>query len=189
MSNADLLRDRLADIPTVWLERCLDIIALDPDTAQPSTGQPVRPYVAETHRLTCGACGNPWHPIRPADPDGPAWYGRCTTCDSTDLIVESEPIPGAPHTGEWHLACNACAATWVGLPGEPCDWCQEALERQQGYQADLLLQPPDVDRDDANYETRMEAWVERMIVGVEADLITQQQADRAWHRATRKSVA
>ena len=141
MSNADLLRDRLADIPTVLLERCLDIIALDPDTAQPSTGIP---------------CGLQRPEYGPAIQD---------------------------------LACNACGATWAGIVGDPCTWCQEALERQHGYQAELLLTPPEVDRDDTNYETRMEAWVERMIVGVDAELITQQQAENVWARATRKSVA
>jgi hypothetical protein len=141
VSNNALLRDRLADIPTVWLERCLDIIALDPDTAQPSTGIP---------------CGLQRPEYGPAIQD---------------------------------LACNACGATWAGIVGEPCHWCQEGLERQQGYQAELLLRPPDVDPADANHDQRMEAWVERMIVGVDAELITRQQADRAWHRATRKSVA
>ena len=64
MSNNDLLRDRLADIPTVWLERCLDIIALDPDTAQPSTGIPCglqRPeYGPAIQDLACNACGATW---------------------------------------------------------------------------------------------------------------------------------
>ncbi len=187
MSNADLLRDRLADIPTLWLEQCLTAIALDPDTAQPSVGLPVRPHVAETHQLRCGACRNPWHPIKPTD-DDPAWYGRCVTCDSADLIVESEPIPGAPHTGEWHLTCNACAATWVGIPGDPCTWCQEALDRQQDYQAELLLKPPEVDRDDANYDDRMRGWIERMKVGAQAGLITEKQAETAWQRTQRRVV-
>ena len=141
MSNNALLRDRLADIPTVWLERCLDIIALDPDTAQPSTGIP---------------CGLQRPEYGPAIQD---------------------------------LACNACGATWAGIAGEPCYWCQEGLERQQGYQAELLLRPPDVDPADANYDQRMEAWVERMIVGADAELITRQQADRAWRRAIRKAAA
>jgi len=166
----------------VWLEQCLTAIALDPDTAQPSTGQPVRPHLPENHQLMCSACGNPWHPIPPAPDDDPAWYGRCTTCNSADLIVESEPIPGAPHTGEWHLACNACNATWVGIPGDPCTWCQEALERQQGYQAELLLTPPDVDPTDTRYDDRMRGWADRMAVGVKAGLITTKQAENVWAR-------
>lgn len=176
-------------IPTEWLERCLDVMAMDPETAQPSVGLAVRPYLTETHRLMCGACGLAWHPIKPDDPDDLAWYGRCAACGSADLLVESEPTPEAPRTSEWHLACNACGATWVGIIGEPCSWCEDALERQQGYQIDLLLTPPDVDPDDGNHDNRMEGWQDRMFIGIEAGLITEQQARTAWDRAKVKGRA
>jgi hypothetical protein len=33
---------------------------------------------------------------------------------------------------DWaELACDQCAATWVGRIGDPCDWCEKALERMQ----------------------------------------------------------
>lgn len=176
-------------IPTEWLERCLDVIALDPETAQPSIGLPLRPYVHENHRLVCGGCGLAWHPTKPTDPDDPAWYGRCSNCNSADLLVESEPVPGAPRTGEWHLACNACGATWVGFAGEPCQWCIDALERQQEHQAELLLQPPDVSPDDVLYGDRMRGWADCMAVGVEAGLITVKQAENTLARTTKAAVA
>lgn len=124
-------------IPTEWLERCLDIMALDPETAQPSVGLP---------------CGRRRPEYGPAIQD---------------------------------LQCNNCGATWCGITGEPCDWCADALERQQEHQAELLLQPPDVERDDVNYDVRMRAWLGRMKVGVTAQLITKQQAERAFRRTQR----
>jgi hypothetical protein len=33
---------------------------------------------------------------------------------------------------DWaELACDQCSATWVGRIGDPCDWCEKALERMQ----------------------------------------------------------
>ena len=86
------------------------------------------------------------------------------------------------------LECCNCGATWAGIAGDPCGWCEDALERQRGYQAELLLTPPDVHPDDATYSDRMAAWAERMAVGIAAGLITEQQARRAALSVDRKAA-
>jgi hypothetical protein len=160
-------------------------MALAPDTRDDYTNQPVgmavRPYVLENHTLVCGDCRQPWRRVESET----SWYGRCANCDSANLIVESEPIPGAlPHSAEWHLQCQICEATWVGIPGDPCWWCERSARAQIDYQIDLLLTPPDVDSDDVNNDDRMARWGERLARGVVAELITDKQAAAAWKRAT-----
>jgi hypothetical protein len=143
-------------------------------------GLPVRPHITENHRLVCGACRNDWHK---ADSDE-SWFGVCGHCGSDQLTVESEPVPGAPLTGEWELECGTCAATWTGMPDDPCAWCQRAAEIQLEHQAELLLTPPQVNRDDINYEAKIRGWGERLARGVVAELITDKQAAAAWKRTT-----
>ncbi len=123
-----------------WVERCLDIIYLDPQTRPDSVGLPYGPRRPEL---------------------GPS-------------IVD--------------LQCCNCGATWSGITGEPCTWCIQGLERQQGYQAELLLRPPDVDPDNIEYATRIKAWIARMKVGIEAGLITRQQAANSFHREQKRAT-
>lgn len=80
---------------------------------------------------------------------------------------------------EADLRCCCCQATWAGIPGDACGWCQRSRQIQEGHQTDLLLTPPDVDPADATYETRMGAWAERLAVGIEAGLISLRQAEHA----------
>ena len=82
------------------------------------------------------------------------------------------------------LTCNACGATWAGIPGDPCGWCQTSAERQLEHQQQLTLTPPDVDPDDALWATRIMAWNERLDVAVTAGVITERQARTAWRKAT-----
>jgi hypothetical protein len=173
-----------------WVEGLLAAMALAPDTRDDYTNQPVgmaiRPYVPENHTLVCGDCRQPWHRVESET----SWYGRCAACNSANLIVESEPIPGAlPHPTEWHLQCQICEATWVGIPGASCWWCERSIEIQFEHQAELLLTPPDIHPDDARYLARMDAWSDRLVVGEAVGLITQAQSDAAWKRATNRSKA
>jgi hypothetical protein len=89
----------------------------------------------------------------------------------------------------YDLRCQVCEATWSGIPGDPCWWCEDALDRQRLYQIDLLLTIPDIDIADATYEARMRAWLQRMKVGVEAGLITRAQAEKTWWNANKKAAA
>lgn len=71
------------------------------------------------------------------------------------------------------LECNACGATWVGNPGDPCGYCPRILVAVTEHQADLVLIPPDVDPDNANAADIYAKWADRLAVAVEAGLITE----------------
>lgn len=80
------------------------------------------------------------------------------------------------------LRCNAEPShTWVGIVGEPCRFCVSLAEARLQWQAALVLEPPDVDPDDVNHQTRTVAWVERMAVAARAGIITVDQARRTHH--------
>jgi hypothetical protein len=83
---------------------------------------------------------------------------------------------------EQDLTCCCCGATWTGVPGDACWWCQRSREIQLEHQIDLLLTPPDIDPDDIRYEARITAWAQRLARGVVAGLITEQQANHATRR-------
>lgn len=89
--------------------------------------------------------------------------------------------PARPEYGplEYDLTCCCCGASWTGIPGDPCGWCQRAMQIQVAHQADLLLTAPDIDPNDITYEARMSAWAERLAIGIDAGLITMRQAERA----------
>lgn len=140
----DMTVRNIYDVPTLWLEQSLAVMALAPDTRN----------------------------------DKPSEIGMPCGLQRPEF---------GPNIHD--LQCVTCEATWCGVPGDPCWWCERATQRQIDHQIDLLLAVPDIDPDDDNYELRMDSWADRMVVGVEAGLITQQQADTAWHRAARKSVA
>lgn len=84
------------------------------------------------------------------------------------------------------LACCRCGAGWVGVPGEQCWWCRSGQEVLQDHQADLLLKVPE---DGPDLERRIEAWAERLVVGVEAGIITAHQARNAGRAIDRSGAA
>jgi hypothetical protein len=57
------------------------------------------------------------------------------------------------------------------------------------WQAEHVLTPPDVDRDDRGYESRMRAWADRLASAVRAEIITESQARAVWDRAGGRDVA
>jgi hypothetical protein len=86
------------------------------------------------------------------------------------------------------LTCDECDATWVGPIGEPCNWCATALDNMRKWQAEKVLEAPDVDVDDERYEGVMLGWRERLRVAVTAELISDQQARNAWERVKRAAA-
>lgn len=87
------------------------------------------------------------------------------------------------------LRCNACDATWIGLPGETCAWCQDAYRRMLDWQTEVVLRPPDVDRDDVRHVVALEAWAERLWTAVTAGIIDRRQAETALRREARAIAA
>lgn len=80
--------------------------------------------------------------------------------------------------------CVTCGASWERHEGDECRWCAEALENMRRWQAETVLQPPDIDRDDITYDDVMRGWAERLANAVTAELIPRTKAEAAWKRAT-----
>lgn len=81
------------------------------------------------------------------------------------------------------LECDECAATWTGPLDEPCPWCDIAEERQRQWQGELLLAVELPDPHATNYTAAVTGWAARLRRGIEADIITEPQARRAWERS------
>jgi hypothetical protein len=103
--------------------------------------------------------------------------------------------------------CGVCGATWTGLYSDDpewCWWCDRAHERMITEQRKLLLWPSMPERgprydelDDVGKavwdRTRGQTpghdsvigWVRRLRVAVEAELITEHEAEAAMRRVTR----
>jgi hypothetical protein len=85
---------------------------------------------------------------------------------------------------DWaELACDQCSATWVGRIGDPCDWCEKALERMRQWAGEDALRPPEVDPDDIRYDARMAAWAGRLRRAVSVGLILEADAVAALRKA------
>jgi len=112
-------------------------------------------------------------------------------------------IAALEHT-EQLIECD-CGASWYGHPGDPCDWCARALQRQLDDQKQRILYPDwmvdqgpvydqlsDVDkavwdrtRGIARGEASFAAWIARIIDATQAGVITEAEADAAMGRAER----
>jgi hypothetical protein len=116
-------------------------------------------------------------------------------------------IPRPDHgDGMYQLVCDACGAGWVGVDEEPCYWCERSLALLQEGQRAMLLDPPWLQSDAGSmrYDELSEidkavwdrtrgqirgtdsvvAWVARLRRGVDADLITQNEAEAAMRKVT-----
>jgi hypothetical protein len=95
-----------------------------------------------------------------------------------------------PDYGEHYadLQCCACGATWVGVTGERCWWCQRSHQIMCDYQAELVVRRPEIDPSDARYQPAMKAWAERMVIAIKAGVIRKEDADRVWRRAVQRAA-
>lgn len=137
----------------------------------------------------CHQCGNPG--VRNIGTQGfcavhlAALYA---TFDPAVFRMAGIGLPDGPTRPDWgplyaDLACVACGATWTGVPGEPCRWCQHAHEVMLDHQADLALTPPDTNPDDTHRAEALAAWADRLEVAVTAGTVTYDQAARALRQA------
>lgn len=96
-----------------------------------------------------------------------------------------------PDYGEHYaeLECIACAATWIGLPADPCPWCARRRANQEQWQHDLLLDPPEIDPADADRPARLKAWADRLARGIEIGIITAAEARAALDRELHRGAA
>lgn len=92
---------------------------------------------------------------------------------------QGQPI--SPNNGpNTQLQCNQCHATWQGTPNEPCNYCQIEHHTALRIQHQLTLTPPD----NINNPTALEAWATRLANAVIAGIITEQEGQTAYNRAT-----
>lgn len=83
-------------IPTAWLERCLEIMDADPETARASVGMPCGQYRPELgpaiRDLECNVCGAGWAGIV-GDPCGWCQRGREIQLDhQADLLLRAPDV-------------------------------------------------------------------------------------------------
>ena len=92
-----------------------------------------------------------------------------------------------PEYGRFWAECACttptCSATIVSKIGTACPWCIDVADRQAAEQEDLLLQPPDIEPDAADYEAAMRNWAERMTRGISAGITDEWSTSAAWKRA------
>jgi hypothetical protein len=105
----------------------------------------------------------------------------CETCADALLrpLMASRGIAIAPRPdwgdGWCELKCRTCEAGWVGIDGDACSWCAIREQNTVIDQAALVLTPPD------NVDA-IPAWADRLERAVDAGIITETQALRAWER-------
>lgn len=143
---------------------------------------------------SCGICGAPgvrnigisgWCPVHLAE--------LYATFDPAVFQVPGVGLQvGQAHRelGPLHadLCCTVCGATWVGVVGEPCMFCEARLTATRDHQRELLLRPPDVRREARNYEAVMRAWLDRLTTGYECGLIERNEALNAYRVAASRAA-
>jgi hypothetical protein len=108
-------------------------------------------------------------------------------------------VQAGPLLPEWgpswaDVRCYVCDAGWAdcvdeeGLGG-PCPWCERRHQAIIVEQAELVLRPPEIERDDIGWPGAMKAWRDRLRRAVEVGLIANDEAERAWRRANDRRVA
>jgi hypothetical protein len=115
------------------------------------------------------------------------------TFDRSVFAFAGVGLQNGPLRPDWgphyaNLACNACGATWTGVTGEPCGWCRRTHQRVLAHQAELVLTPPDVDRNDQRWEAAMDAWSGRLRVAVDAGIIEDRDAVAAMRREGKRAA-
>jgi hypothetical protein len=105
------------------------------------------------------------------------------------------------------LVCDECPAGWIGLPGEGCGWCADAIERQRDDQRRMLLSPDwlsvdhgprydqlspvdravwDRTRGQVRGHDSRTAWAERLARAVVSGLVTEHEARAAYDRRRKR---
>lgn len=130
---------------------------------------------------TCHKCGQP--AVRSIGTQG--WCHDCAEAFLQPLRDKHGPSTfngkGIPQTGvggnHQLLKCDQCGAGWYGPAYEHCGYCAREYATALRIQAELVLKPP------KNLTDRsLTAWADRLVVAVDAGIVTQADADRTWKR-------
>ena len=109
-------------------------------------------------------------------PDGFSGVGRA---------MRAAPESGP---GRYSLQCDVCGATWTGLVGEACGWCDRLYEVTVQHQAEILLSP-DLPDGGPRFDAAVSAWMERLAVAVKAGIVDPDAARRAVERTEVRHAA
>lgn len=123
-----------------WTDAAVDahvehlLAILEADTTTTPNTQEVWP---------CHQCGNPG--VRNLGLEGwcPIHLGELyATFDPVVFALNGVGLQSGLHRPEYgplyyDLTCCACGATWAGVPGESCQWCDRQYELMLKYQAEI----------------------------------------------------
>lgn len=112
---------------------------------------------------------------------------RYTGIHSFGFGVQDGPLCPEYGPGYAELTCWACGASWVGVIGDACWWCEKSLQRMIQWQADLVLTPPDCELTDITRPTKLKAWEERLKKARDAGIITEEEAISVFGRELRRT--
>ena len=117
-------------------------------------------------------------------------YERLIVAEHLDGVVVQDGVL-RPEYGPLgaECRCTSCSMTLVWRIGYPCPACEATAKRLTAEQADLLLEPPDIDPHDVNYEVVMRSWAKRMARGIEAGVTDEWSTAAAWRRAVNDVAA
>lgn len=97
--------------------------------------------------------------------------------------------PDSAVPGLVNVVCDRCGATWLDWEGAPCPWCERRHRKLLEDQAELVLEPPDVDPSSTGYELARRAWAERLARAVQAGVIDEASARAALTRGAQSHAA
>lgn len=125
-------------------------------------------------------------------------FGYCAVC--LDALLDTFNPASFGGIGRWTQAgalrgdfgagfadcrCRTCTATAVAIVGRVCDYCVGHVERLATWQAEQVLTAPDFDSDDRDGDRMLKAWADRMVVAVQAGIVTETAVRRVWDRTVR----
>jgi hypothetical protein len=110
-----------------------------------------------------------------------------------DRVIEAATLDGVgyqigvlrPEFGRHaaDLECCSCRASWVGIPGEPCGWCERRRNAAVIEQGELVLRSPLPHSSDVRFDAAAAAWAERLAVAVRAGIVGEAEARRVFRQA------
>lgn len=99
--------------------------------------------------------------------------------------------PGVPRPdhgdGMTQVVCDVCFASWVGIPGDPCGWCERRAARVREERRQDLLHPRWLPgQDDARYWSLSE--IDGQVWDRTRGIRRDPEVRRLWAHALRRGV-
>ncbi len=88
-----------------------------------------------------------------------------------------------------NLVCDRCGASWVGLIDERCGWCIRMFELLVDAHRKVMLRPDLPAVGDVGRDRALRAWMDRLAVAVQSDVVTRVEAECALRREVARDRA